>query len=312
MGSQKHGRAASGNAPQSIQQPAAHREAAGPTIVELVQPHAYLAFLRWTDPQAGHVECVHVAQIHHQARGGVAAFAKIYPPNDYGQKGMANEILGYLVAHACDLPRAPFAFVAGVPLEKLPAGGPPWVKELVDAALSSGKASLPYPAFCTASIEGISALVSLGERDSELLRQDVLKWRDLPRALAFDDGIANVDRHFNNLLRLGRQRYVLIDHGRLVAALGNWKTDDLDPYALYVHRLLALLYAEGAIPHAVASAALLEAERLAAAPSKVEADLRYWLPRFLTPSDARDFEAFFRERMSNIEHVLRKRYNLLT
>lgn len=279
---------------------------------KLVPPHGYLAFLRWTDPQAGNVESVHVAQIHHPVRGGVAAFAKIYPPNDYGQKGMANEILGYLVAHACDLPRSPFAFVAGIPLEKLPPGGPPWVKELVDAALSQGKISLRYPAFCTAPIDGVSALVSLGERDSELLRQDVLKWRDLPRALAFDDGIANVDRHFNNLLRLGRQRYALIDHGRLVAALGNWETDDLDAYALYTHRLLALLYAEGVIPEAVASAALLEAERLAAAPSKVEADLQYWLARLLTSTDARAFEAFFRERMSNIDHVLRKRYNLLT
>lgn len=283
-----------------------------PTVVQVVPARSYLAFLNWADAAAGHVECVHVAQIHHPVWGGVAAFAKAYPPDECGLKCLVNEIVGYLVAEACDLPRSKFAFVAGIPLEKLPPDGPAWMREIVEAAAESGKSPRPYPAFCTAAIDGISALVSLGDRDSELLRQDLLKWRELPRALAFDDGIANVDRHCNNLLRLGRQRYALIDHGRLVAPLGDWSTDQLGPQVLYRHRLLELLYGAGDVPEKISSGALLEGQRIAGVPQKILSELRYWLGHLLSPSEAVAFERFLCERMAGIEQLLRDRYKLLT
>jgi len=281
-----------------------------PAVIEIVPARAYLAFLNWADAAAGHVECVHVAQIHHPTWGGVKAYVKAYPPDECGLKGMVNEIAGYLVAHACDLPRSQFAFVAAVPLERLADGGPTWIRDLVDRARAR-RETAAYPAFCTSAIDGVSALVSLGDRDSELLRQDLLKWRDLPRALAFDDGIANVDRHGNNLLRLGKQKYALIDHGRLVAPLGNWSVDQLDSNELYTHRLLSFLYGDKEVPENISSAALMEAQRVSAAPAKIKKELQYWLERFLGPDEGRAFEAFLCERIANLERLLRRRYNLL-
>lgn len=272
----------------------------------------YLAFLEWADEIAGHAECVHVAQIHHPTWGGVKAFVKMYPDDEYGRKGMANEIAGYLVAEACDLPRSDFAFVAGIPLERLADGGPTWIRVRTQDAKERGE-RVTYPAFCTKAVDGgLSALVALGQRDSNLLRQDLLKWRDLPRALAFDDGIANADRHNNNLLRLGKHKYVLIDHGRLVHSLGNWSIEDLDAAALYEHRLLSFLYPDGAIPEKTGSAVLLEGQHLLVAPAKIRTELQHWLQRLLMPDEARAFDMFLCDRIANIEQLLRKRYNLLS
>jgi hypothetical protein len=281
--------------------------------VELVPPQGYLAFLKWTDPEVRNVECVHRAHFHHPRRGAVTAYAKLYPPSDSGSKGLANEIAGYLIAEACDLPRAPFAFVAAIPLEKLPVdSAPEWIVERVRRLQSQGKSSVLYPAFCAAPVDGaISAQVALGQRPSELLRKDILEWRDLARVLAFDDGIANVDRHFNNLLRVGRQRYVAIDHGCLVVSRGGWTADELDPNALYRNVLFKNLF-EDSPPADIGSAALLEAERLAKALELARHDLQYWLRQVLSESDAESFETFFAKRLSNIEFLLRKRYNLLT
>jgi hypothetical protein len=225
---------------------------------------------------------------------------------------MANEIAGYLVAQACDLPRAEFAFVAGVPLARLAEGGPTWMRVRVASAKEHGE-NIVYPAFCTKAVEGgKGALVSLGGRSKNQLRQDLLKWSDLPRVLAFDDAVANVDRHNNNLLRLGKHKYVLIDHGRLVHSLGNWSIEDLDSGALYEHCLLSFLYPDGEIPERIKSAALMEAQRLLVAPKKIRTELQYWLGKLLTPDEARAFEAFLCDRMANIEQLLRKRYNLLS
>jgi len=198
-----------------------------------------------------------------------------------------------------------------VPLDKLPIGGPTWIRDILDLGRADRRELPPYLAFCTAAVDGVSAFQSLGDRDSALLRQDILKWADLPRVLAFDDGIANIDRHYNNLIRVGKHRYTLIDHGQLIAPLGNWTCDNLEPHGLYRHRLLELLYPNGEIPEKVRSAVLLEASKLREALSRVEVDLKYWLSRFLPPDEATAYEVFLRERMLNIEDLLRKRYNLL-
>ena len=256
-------------------------------------------------------ECVHVAQVHHPRHGGTASFVKLYPPTRAGRRGLANEICGYLIAHACDLPQPPSASVVPVPLDTLPAGRPKWVDQVVEAARSKGRPHCLYPAFCTGPLEGLSAFFSLQGRDPELLRQDVLKWRDLPRVLAFDDGVANVDRHFNNLIRLRRQSYAIIDHGRLVHPFGDWQVADLNPLGLYTHRLLGLAYAGKEADDATVSATLAESDRLSGALAKVSNDVAYWLKRVVGEGDGAAFLEFLKNRLINIEQVLRNRHRRL-
>jgi hypothetical protein len=291
----------------------APRESArNPTVVELLGPLSYLAFLRWCDVAViNNRECVHVAQVHHPKHGGTASFVKLYPPTRAGMRGFVNEICGYLVAFACDLPQPPSASVVPVPLDKLPAGRPPWVDQVVSIARQNGVPHALYPAYCTGPLEGQSAYFSLQGRSPELLRQDVLKWRDLPRVLAFDDAIANVDRHFNNLIRLRRQSYALIDHGRLVHEFGDWEISLLNPLGLFRHRLLELVYRGVAPDDVTVSATLNEADRLTRAMAKIVDDATYWLKRILGEGDGGAFLTFLTDRLANIEQVLRNRHGRL-
>jgi hypothetical protein len=279
-----------------------------PSIVEALGATAYLAFLRWPDGDIGNKECVHVAQVHHPKHGGKASFIKLYPPGQAGKRGLANEVSGYLVASACDLPQPGSASIVPVPLDKLPDGRPAWVGECVAMLKAQGSEHFLYPGFCTGPLEGQSAFFSLQGRDPDLLRQDLLKWRDLPRVLAFDDGIANVDRHLNNLVRLSRQKYAVIDHGRLVQSLGNWDVSQLDAMALFRHRLLEILYLGNSADDATVSATLDEAVKLGAVMGKVSGEVGYWLRKILGDADGSAFLEFLTQRLGNIELVLRKRH----
>jgi hypothetical protein len=277
-----------------------------PTVVEALSSTAYLAFLRWVG-ETKNKECVHVAQVHHPRHGGSASFVKLYKPDRRGRRGLANEICGYLVAKACDLPQPPCASVVPVPLDKL-AGGPEWIGKVIEARKAKGATHFLYPGFCTGPLDGQSAFFSLQGKNPELLRQELLKWGDLPRVLAFDDGIANVDRHLNNLVRLGRGKYALIDHGRLVHPLGDWETAHLDAMGLFRHRLLEIVYLGAAANDSTVSATLNEATRLGAAMAKVESDARYWLNRIVGAGDGAAFLDFLTKRLGDIELVLRKRH----
>lgn len=278
-----------------------------PTIIEQLGPMSYLAFLRWTDAAVQNKECVHIGQVHHPRHGGTASFVKIYPPTRAGMRGLANEVAGYLVAFACNLPQPPSASIVPVPLDKLLDGRPTWIDDVVAAQENRG-ASHFYPGFCTGPLDGQSAYLALGGRDPELLRQELLKWRDLPRVLALDDGIANVDRHLNNLIRLRRHSYALIDHGRLVHPLGDWDVTQLEPLALFRHRLLEILYLGRTADDATVSATLNEADQLSAAIAKVTNDADFWLKRILGNDDGAAFVHFLSQRLGNIEIILRKRH----
>jgi hypothetical protein len=130
---------------------------------------------------------------------------------------LVNELTGYLLGKACDLPvPAKAAFLklpSGVFFDKDPAD------------------PLDEWAFVLKAVPGTSP-GSLYEKDllpeCEALLQVVASWNKVSDTIAFDDWIANQDRHAGNILVAGPDDIHLIDHGNLPIKL-NWQAIDLDP-----------------------------------------------------------------------------------
>lgn len=94
----------------------------------------------WTSGQQGNVEAVAYASFSHPSAGVIDAYAKFYHPES---RGMVNEITGWLLGKACGLPVPSVAFVALVPLDRLP-------KPLEGIAmLAEQTGHTTFPAFCT-------------------------------------------------------------------------------------------------------------------------------------------------------------------
>lgn len=73
--------------------------------------------------------------------------------------------------------------------------------------------------------KGVIQLIRSGP--DRLLEAELHRWRHLAKVAVFDELILNVDRNRNNLHRIGKGQFILIDH---VDAFGgpDWKLEDLE------------------------------------------------------------------------------------
>lgn len=279
-------------------------------IIQKVQSPGFRGFIAWADGDDKHVNPVFIASFQHPVAGLVEAYVKLYPYQKEMNKGLINEVTGYLYGHALQVPQPAHAFLAEIPLKKLreieqhlPPGH--WLREVMDM-YSVDK----WPGFCSTRLDGKSAAVHVPDSEISALREDIAAWSDLPRAVAMDENIAHVDRHFNNLIRLSRKEYAVIDNGRLVNGMDEqWTCDMLDPSALYRNRLSEHVW--GHKPNDTIITEILDfAQRHQAAFATIENELEYWLG-LLLPKERADFSNFLSSRTESVEWLLRKRYQRL-
>ncbi|HHT7559299.1 hypothetical protein [Raoultella ornithinolytica] len=128
--------------------------------------------------------------------------------------GVFNEILGYLLTKAEELPVAPKAGVLILPEEL--------------------KKEIPFPvapvAFLTSKINGNSpsSFYNLGQLlKFESLCKVIDGWDRLPQTIAFDEWVANQDRNLGNVIIDANLDVILIDHSNLPVDLV-WTTALLD------------------------------------------------------------------------------------
>ncbi|WDQ09581.1 hypothetical protein [Klebsiella grimontii] len=128
--------------------------------------------------------------------------------------GVFNEILGYLLTKAEELPVAPKAGVLILPEEL--------------------KNEIPFPvapvAFLTSKINGNSpsSFYNLGQLlKFESLCKVIDGWERLPQTIAFDEWVANQDRNLGNVIIDANLDVTLIDHSNLPVDLV-WTTALLD------------------------------------------------------------------------------------
>lgn len=276
-------------------------------IIQKVRGQGFRQFIEWVGGDDGHLNPVFIATFAHPTAGHIEAFCKLYPYRNGKDRGLVNEITGYLFGRALEVPQPDHAFLANIP-----------IKYLRDTAVRLGQnhwlnsldTGSEYPAFCTSRLDGKSAAVHLPQAEIPLLLEDVAGWINLPKAVALDENIAHADRHLNNLIRLGRKRYAVIDNGRLVNPDGEWwSCDMLESYRLYRNRLSEHVWNHAPSDDEI-SKLIMFATQHANAYNEIADELAYWL-KLLLPQDHTEFEQFLRERATDMEWLVKSRYNRL-
>lgn len=273
--------------------------------VPVFQHEAYLHFQAW--PEEISAECVHAAQFHHPEAGRLVAYAKMYLNKDGLSRGLLNEITAFILGRILGAPLAEYAFVCFIPLSKLPAPVPPWVKSL----LKANKASV-YPAFCTSKINGGNAKIHLENAGDKLFAEDLKKWPDLPLAARFDQHVSNTDRHMGNLIRTGKHEYRLFDHGRLVTTDGHWTAQDLSDKLSHMHkdRLIKRAWPDQC-PRDLISELVMHLGFHDTAMSIALPELRWWWDQLAQPEDAANFEQYLITRAKELSGMYQREYNVI-
>lgn len=275
-----------------------------PRVISKIRKEGYLSFIEWAPGNDGHQEFVHIASFLHPVHGPCEAYVKLYPNDSGANRGLVNEITGYLCAHALGVPQPEIAFVASIPLKQL-RNPRRWLAE-------ARKKHETWPAFCTKRLDGKSAALRVPNSEMGAVIADVSAWSKIADAIALDENIAHTDRHLNNLLRIGRRNYALIDNGRLATTTDNpnWTLPDLNSGKLYRHRLSERIWNHTPDDETI-SRILDAATNHYPALEIVRDELNYWCDLLLTDNDKDAFSAFIAQRTQNIEALLRKRYHRL-
>lgn len=265
--------------------------------IRLLSENRFRSFIRWLsggedggDDEAGK-EATGIITLHHPDDAIAKTFyAKFYPDLQGRSRAMVNEVAGYILARRYDLPQPPKACIVRLPLKKLDLKSLPkkhgWLKE-------TAKVIGTYPAFCTEALNVPTPWHHYGQTAIDAMKADIRRWPGHMKTVVFDDVIANLDRHLNNLLRTGASRYALIDHGRLVVASGHWAAKDLDAHGVYENRLLSLLYDD---PSIVANDMIAAAENVGALLAGME-EVNNWTNVLIrNPEESNAFDKFLRAR----------------
>lgn len=276
-------------------------------LIQAISGRNWRGFLAW-QTKSGNLEPVFDALVHDPVEDkDITVCVKLYHHESNQNRGMVNEITGWLIAHALGLPQPGRAFVVKVPMAELEKPTQTWVAELK-------KQAVHYWAFATLKLPAESAALQFNAAaDLPLLVDDIRRWDNLPGAIALDEHIANTDRHFNNLLRLGKANYALIDNGRLAVERGvtNWRLTELDQNHLFTN-LLSRHCWDDRPEKSMASNAVEAASAHKDALGKVRAELEDWWHRLLTnPVERMAFDKFITARAADLSILLSRRYHLL-
>lgn len=275
-------------------------------IIATLSAGSFASFINWADPQAQNINPVFVATFKHpKYPQPVAAYCKIYPITQ-GERGLINEITGYLFAHALDVPQPDNAFIAQIPVELIK-------KELLQKLDKSHWIfnHEMFPAFCTTRLDGKSAGIFLNAESQDIF-DDIAKWPALPQTVALDENIAHTDRHINNLLRIKTNSYAAIDNGRLVCDKSErWTIDMLDHNKLYRNRLSEHIWhhlPEKKIVHSMMFCAENHAKNMI----KTADELLYWVKILIKKSEEQSaFYEFLHQRTGIAPCLIQQRYQHL-
>jgi len=277
-----------------------------PRKIRVAKEAEWRGFLAW-NTASDNLERVFDAIIHDPVSNkDVTVCVKLYPSQEGKNRGMVNEITGWLIAHALNIPQPASAYLVKVPIKELAAPIPDWIKGIK-------KTTKHYWAFATLKLPAESAAIRFHRAEIPLLIEDIRRWSDLPSAVALDEHIANTDRHLNNLLRLGKGNYALIDNGRLAVENGtkNWTASDLVPNKPFANLLSQQCWKDSP-PYPYASTTVDAGAKHADALSSVRTEIEDWWNRLIPDAAERQaFNHFITARANQLATLLNNRFNLL-
>lgn len=283
--------------------------------VEFFQPDRFAGPYGWTSDRDGNINPVLHARFI-DGSGTIDGFAKPFSTQDVFQATQTlNEVTGWLIAKGSGLPVADRAFFSVIHTSELP----PY----------SGQLPLPAPdadgnllCFTTQAV-GNTAI--RGRYNTDSLVKEQSSWPLCDATIAFDEGLANTDRHPFNLLRRGADDFVLIDHGMLLRDIllpypFHWDENAFDglaarPFANALHNFTYnyLGRSSKAVTQKGLDSGLLFSQKLASALPKILFELAFWCSK-LMPGKSADWLLFLRNRLMqhNMQQLLHGRYGLLT
>lgn len=264
-----------------------------PMLVPILPPTAFLDFEHWLSP-GRHLSPVFTA---HFTIAGKEQRMYCKPYRLREDKGLFNEIAGYIVAHSRGLPLPRNACLA-----RIPAAAVPERRQHCRKIYEWVQQTKLIPVFCTSAVQALAIPESMREKD-------IADWPTLAAAVVLDDSIANTDRHPHNLLRTGKNQYILIDHGILLTETdlsGNWTAADIDGSKHYRNQLADL-----AAHHHKTAAVIDAAERLPGITPPAWNELQFWAKHLLTEEESELFLNFCRQREESASCLLKTRYNMI-
>lgn len=271
-------------------------------IIKVLDDSHLIRFTNWVDEEDGHMNPVFIAEFEHPS-GRMNAFCKLYNP---ASKGLINEITGFLIARSYGIPQPQHAFLLFLSAAKLPRVGD--IAERYGNEWMKGKPH--FQIFCTSRLDGQNAALYFRRNGllPEMLAEEVQQWRGYAPTVALDEHIAHTDRHSNNLLRLGKRKYAIIDNGRLVSEKGeNWGTSELCNNRNYPNLLWDWVGGKDCQGRAIVSAEHHESEF-----KKIEPELVFWQNQLLpNPQENLSFRDFLQYRARETPCLLKNRFGLI-
>lgn len=282
-----------------------------PKYIKFLTDANFMTFNQWVSSETNNVEAVFTSEFMTEVNlKSEELYVKLYP---FNTKGLINEIIGWLLNKSLSIPHPDRAFLISLDLSKIPLTG---ASERIKIYLSKLKESSVKKVLCfaTSSVLGESAGIKFmrGQEEYQTLIDDIKKWSNLHKAIMGDEKMANTDRHFNNLIRIAKSNYVLIDNGRLFNDSNNWGVEELkDPLVNLANKLSDFVLGKN-VQYQDSSKIVHLAE--SANPEKSYLDeIFFWSDHLIHDEVERDcFKDFLIKRIENIETIVKKRYGLLS
>lgn len=272
----------------------------GPGNITLLNPTSYLtqrALVR-----ENNTSLVHVADIHSPLTGARQAFIKTFPTK-FVENGLANELIGYLLAREGGLPVADEAYILILPSELLFRCHSDFKS---DIATTEGYNVV----WATSAVDGYPLKYLHPLRDPSL-RSRLLKWPGLPTMLAFDDLVANQDRTEDNLVCIHNGSMVLVDHADIAGGISR-QIEYLDPSVSVANMFIRDAF-EGSVPNTVTSGMILAAERHPLVVQNALPHIAFWLQLLFpnTPERTSKLLDFLQVRADGSADRIREHYGIL-
>ncbi|WP_296205694.1 hypothetical protein [Psychrobacter sp. UBA3962] len=279
-------------------------------VIKILDMSAYRNFKGWVT-ETNNVNPVFVASFAHPLENSlIDMYAKLYSFVG-NNRSVFNEILGYLMADALGLPQPKHACIALLPTDKLKNN---LYFKLVDPNLEKEIfSSEVFPVFCTSKINPSQTALQY-HGIAQAVAKELAKWPRYSEALALDNTICHIDRHMNNILRTGVNKYHLIDNGILIDING-WSVNELNPNSYFINKLLDISkqLMSPKQYNSIKQEAVMACDDHYIALEKITEELKFWINALYGQhqSDYNKFLDFLDQRANNATGLLTSRLQML-
>jgi hypothetical protein len=152
--------------------------------------------------------------------------------------------------------------------------------------------------FASGELKGSAVgLTFLNGANLDPLRKDLAKDQFAHSVIAFDDWVANIDRHLNNIIRTPNGNFKIFDHSHAITS-PSWSASDLDSSKDYRNKLLEVMW-NGKMSVKDASTIMLKIDSHHPSLGDSLPEITYWVTMLLTDEESRSLIDFISFRSKN-------------